>query len=79
MTSNTTPEGYEASASTTYVYGNYSPYKVFDGINNKESTGWASTSGSAQNQYITLKNKDITMISNLMITTTKNGDLEAPI
>ena len=77
MTSNTTPEGYEASASTNFG-GNYSPYKVFDGINNKESTGWASASNNNQNQYITLKNKNITMVSNLLLTTTKNGDLEAP-
>ena len=67
MTSNTAPEGYEVSASTTYAYGNYAPYKAFDGINNVASTGWASASGITKNQYITLKNKDITMISNLMI------------
>ena len=78
MTSNTMPDGYEVSASTTYASGNYSPYKVFDGINNVASTGWASAFGITKNQYITLKNKDITMISNLMITTVKNGDLEAP-
>lgn len=78
MTSNTTPSGYEASASSVYPYGNYAPYKAFDGIEGVASTGWASSRGLTTNQWIQLNIKDKTLVNKILYQTVKDGDKEAP-